>query len=145
MSDGIRYVAHAVHQQLDLFEHAVDGARQRVEFVVIELSRQPVLQIAVHDCRYGLTDAMDPRHQRAAGDEADQQAGDGQDGDRAGEAVPEVGLQGCKQRIVPAHQQIVAAAQQADVHQHRLDALIAHIELDRIIAGCRRHGGGPRP
>ena len=76
MRDGVRYVAHAVHQQLDLVEHAVDGARQRVELIIVQMSRQPVLQVAVDDGRDGPADAVDPRHERAAGDEADQQAGD---------------------------------------------------------------------
>jgi len=60
MCDGIRYVTHPVHQQLDLIEHAVDGARQRVEFIVVHVGRQPVFQVAVNDGRHGLADAVDP-------------------------------------------------------------------------------------
>ncbi len=46
---------------------------ERVELIIAELRRQAVLQIAVDDRRDGLPDAVDARHQRAAGDEADQQ------------------------------------------------------------------------
>jgi hypothetical protein len=47
--DGVRHVLHAVHQQLDLIEHAVDGARQRIELIVAQMRRQAMLQISVND------------------------------------------------------------------------------------------------
>jgi len=91
-------------------------------------------------------DAVDPRHQRAAGDEPDQQPGDRQHGDGAGEAIPEVGLQRCEQSVVPADEQVVAAAELRNVNQGRLYASsIIGSELDRIVAGRDRYRAGPRP
>ncbi len=107
------------------------------------MRRQAVLQIAVNDRRYGLTDAIDARQERAAGDETDHETCDGQDGDGGGQTVPEARLQRRKKRVVPAHQQVVAA-QRGDVHQRRLQAVIAQFNLDLVVPGHRRHVGGPR-
>ena len=37
MGDGVRDIAHSVHQQFDLIEHPVDGAREDVEFIVAQM------------------------------------------------------------------------------------------------------------
>ncbi len=116
MSDGIGDVAHSVYQQFDLLEHSVDGARQGAEFVVVQLGGQAVLQVTVNDGRNGLTDAVDPRQQGAAGDEPDQQTGNGQDGDGGGQAVPEVRLQRANSALSLAYQQHVGA-KRCDVHE----------------------------
>jgi len=71
--DRIGNIAYAMNEQLDLIEHAVDGSRERIEFIAAVIRRQPMTQIALNDRRDGLANAMDARHQRTP----DQDAPDG--------------------------------------------------------------------
>ena len=84
---------------------------------------QPVLQIAVNDGGDGSPDAVDARHQCAARDDADQQAGDAQHRHRGRQSVPESGLQRLKQRVIPADEQLIAA-ENGDMHECLLIAVL---------------------
>jgi len=86
---AVDQVTHAAHELLDLVQHAVDGSRQRIELVVVQMGGQPMREIAMNDRRNRLPDAVDARHERASGYDADQEPGYGQDGDGAGQSIPE--------------------------------------------------------
>ena len=68
--------------------------------------------------------------QRAPDQNAAEHADDRQNGDRAGEPVPEAPLQRREARNVAAHEQIVSARQYR-AHEHALGGLAAQIHRDR--------------
>ena len=96
-----------------------------------------MFEIAVDDRRDGLADAIDARHQRAPGDEADQEACDREHGNGARQPIPKALLQRRKQPVVSADQQVVLS-QQGNMHQRRLHPTVAQIDFNAVVAGCCR-------
>ncbi len=142
MCDCVRDVPHAVHELLDLIEHAIDSARERVQLVRAVQHGKPMAQITLHDGLHRVAktvhaDQDRPPDHQAAQDPCAQQHQDG-----GGQTVPEAGRQRLEQRLVPADQQVIAAWQQG-MREHRMRRLAGQVHIQRVRARPQRNG--PRP
>ena len=149
--DGVRGVAHAVDQALDLAQHQIDGLGELVELVAGIARRQAARQIALDDCGGGAVDDLDPAQHRAAHQDAAENGDDEGAGRGPGEAVEDQRADFGAVLDVAPDQEMEPPGQRGDfeLHQPRLFVQAQHplipAGLDRHILGPARQVAGDRP
>src|SRR3546814_7321365 len=114
MGDGVRDIAHALDQLLDLFQHAVDDAGKLVEFVVGAAHRDALAEVAVDDGNRRAIDALDALQDEAS----DQQAADHREAERDDRGP------GAAAQHHPLHRDAVLDVARSEEHTSELQSLM---------------------
>ncbi len=142
MGDGIRHVAHAVNQLLDLVEHLVHRLREDVEIITSAARGEAARQLPADDGRCGSVDRLHPQQEIAPDQRNAERADQYDDAGGGRQSPPEYFFQRLVAGGVTTDQKVVATGKDR-VIQRRGNRGARHRDRELIDARLCWNAGRP--